>query len=82
MRRGAGRGALIKAGSWGQLSGKTHYGSEREVVKQVREGLPNVCAPVLAQTLVVKPINLRDLPRFVVAAQDGDAVLPPHLEGH
>ena len=53
---------------------------ERHVVKEVGENLPHVGVAVLAQALVVKAVDLRDLPRLVVAAQQEDAVAVPHLE--
>ena len=53
-----------------------------EVVKEVREELPDVGVPVLALALVIEAVHLRDLPRLVVAPQDGDAVLVPHFQGH
>ena len=49
-------------------------GGEREEVEQIGEAAPDVRVPVLAQTLVVEPIHLRDLPRFVIPAEDRDAV--------
>lgn len=46
--------------------------SQWQVIKQVSEMLPDVCVSVLAQALVVKAIHLRDLPGFVVSAEDRD----------
>jgi hypothetical protein len=34
---------------------------QREVVKQVGEGLPHICTPVLAQALIIKAVLLSDL---------------------
>ena len=45
---------------------------ERQKIEQVRETFPHVGTAVLAHTLVVEPIHLRDLPRLMVPAQDGD----------
>lgn len=53
---------------------------EREVVKEVRKVFPNVRVAVLAQALVVETVNLRDLPRFVVAARDRYPLAVAHLE--
>ena len=53
---------------------------QRQVVEEVREVLPDVGVAVLAQALVVEAVDLRDLPRLVVAAQDSHAVAVPHLE--
>ena len=55
-------------------------GGEGEVVEQVGEVAPDVGVPVLAQALVVEAVDLGDLPRLVVAAQDGDPLAVPDLE--
>lgn len=47
---------------------------QRKVVKHVAAVPPNVGAPVLALTLVVEAVNLRDLARLVVAPDEGDPV--------
>ena len=59
-----------------------HKPRERQVVEQVSEGLPDVCASILPQALIVEAINLGDLPALVVATKDGDAVPVADLEGH
>lgn len=56
-------------------------GCEREVIEQVGEVLPDVRVAVLAQALVVETVDLCDLSRLVVAAQDGDSLGVPNLEG-
>jgi hypothetical protein len=55
-------------------------GSERQVVEKLSQALPDVWITVFAATLIVKTINLRDLPRFVVPPQDSDPVLVAHLQ--
>lgn len=55
---------------------------QRQVVKEVGKVLPNIRVAVLPQALVVKSIDLRDLPRLVVASQDGNAVAVSHLEDY
>lgn len=55
---------------------------EGEVVEEVGKVSPYVGVSVLAETFVVEPIHLRDLPRFVVSAEDGHSVAVPQLEGH
>ena len=45
-----------------------------QVVEQVGKVLPHVGVAVLAQAFVVEAVDLRDLARLVVAAQDGDAL--------
>ncbi len=59
---------------------RVHEGSQREIVEKVGEVLPDVGVAVLAQALVVEPVNLGDLTRLVVATEDGDPVLVAHLE--
>lgn len=56
-------------------------GSKRKVIKQVCKEPPDVRIAVLAQALVVEAIHLRDLPRFVVPAQDGHPIAVAQFEG-
>ena len=51
-----------------------------QVIKQLDQHAPNVRITILAQALIVKAVYLCDLPRFVVAAKDGDAVRVTYLE--
>mmetsp|Transcript_3207 Transcript_3207/g.13915 ORF Transcript_3207/g.13915 Transcript_3207/m.13915 type:complete len:312 (+) Transcript_3207:1674-2609(+) len=53
-----------------------------QVVEHVGDVLPHVRVAVLAQALVVEAVHLRDLPRLVVAADDGDAIGVANLERH
>ena len=55
-------------------------GSECKVVKDFAAPTPDVTAPVLALTLVVKTVYLGDLSRLVVAADEGDSLGIPDLE--
>lgn len=57
-----------------------NYGDEREVVKHVSEVFPHLLAPVLAENLVVKTVDLCDLAGLVVAADHVDTVRVAHLE--
>jgi len=59
-----------------------HYCGERETIKEISEEFPYFRTPILSQTLVVKTIDLSNLPRFVVPSQDGDSVWMPHFEGN
>jgi len=59
-----------------------HHRSEWQVVEQVGQVLPHVRISVLAQTLIVKSVHLRNLPTLVVASQNRDAVLEAHLKAH
>lgn len=45
-----------------------------EIVEQVGEEFPYIGIPVLSQALVVESVHLGDLPRLVVASQDGHPV--------
>lgn len=56
-------------------------GSEGEVVEKVGEVLPDVRVAVLPEALVVEAVHLGDLPRLVVATEDGDPLGIPDLEG-
>lgn len=49
-------------------------GSEREVVEQVCEELPDIGVAVFAQALIVEAIYLGNLAGLVVPAQDSDAL--------
>lgn len=47
---------------------------KRQVVEEVCEVLPHVGVAVLAKTLVVEAVDLGNLSRLVVSAEDGDAL--------
>ena len=53
---------------------------EREVVKDFAAPPPDVAAAVLALTLVVEAVDLGDLARLVVAADEGHAFRVSNLE--
>jgi hypothetical protein len=55
-------------------------GSQTEVVEHLTAVPPHAGAPKLAQALVVEAVDLGYLPRFVVAADEGDAVGIADLE--
>lgn len=58
-----------------QLS-KTHR-SQVKVIEDLHAVLPRVHVAVLADALLIEPIDLGDLPRLVVASQQGDAFRIP-----
>jgi len=58
-----------------------NQGSEGEIVKEVGEGFPNVGVSILAETLVIESIDLSNLTRLVVSAEDGNAILIADLKG-
>lgn len=55
-------------------------GGEGEVVEKVGEISPHVRIAVLAEAFVVEAVHLRDLPRFVVTAEDCYSIAVPQLE--
>jgi hypothetical protein len=57
-----------------------HNSAQREVIKHIAAVPPHVPAAILALTLVVEPIHLCDLARFVVAADEGDAIWVSNFE--
>jgi hypothetical protein len=46
-----------------------HQGTKRKIVKEICKDLPDIGVAVLPETLVVEPIDLCDLPAFVVSSQ-------------
>lgn len=56
-------------------------GGKGEVVEQVGEVLPDIGISVLAEALIVEAVDLGDLTRLVVAAEDGDALGISDLQG-
>eukprot|EP00617_Octactis_speculum_P008128 CAMPEP_0185778952 /NCGR_PEP_ID=MMETSP1174-20130828/94165_1 /TAXON_ID=35687 /ORGANISM="Dictyocha speculum, Strain CCMP1381" /LENGTH=78 /DNA_ID=CAMNT_0028467879 /DNA_START=659 /DNA_END=895 /DNA_ORIENTATION=+ len=46
-----------------------HEGGDVQMVKQVHAVPPRVCVAVLPDTLVVEPVNLRDLSRFMISSE-------------
>lgn len=65
------------AGRKGLSCGVSTHSSQIEVVENLTAALPHVCIPVLVLALVVEAVYLGNLPRFVVASEQGDAVRPP-----
>lgn len=56
-------------------------GGEGKIVEEVCEVLPNVGVAVFSKALVIEAIDLCNLARLVVAAEDGDALGVSNLEG-
>ena len=59
-----------------------NYCGERKEVEQVCKVLPHICVGVLADALIVESVNLCDLARLVVSAQDSDPVWVAHFEAN
>ena len=57
-----------------------HGRSQGEEIKHVCKGLPDRAGSVLAQALIVKAIDLGNLPALVVAAQQCNSTGVPDLE--
>lgn len=55
---------------------------DRHVIKHVAEHLPRIGIAILPDDLVIKPINLGDLPGLVVAPQQGNILGIPDFEQH
>ena len=55
-------------------------GSKGKVIENVCAVSPNIHASVLPQALVIKPINLRYLPTFVVSSYQGDSFRVSHFK--
>ena len=56
--------------------------SEREEVKELGETFPDIRVSVFSAALIVEAINLGNLPRLMVASQDGDSIFVPDFEGN
>lgn len=56
-------------------------GCEGQVVEEIGEVLPHVCVAVFPEALVVEAVDLGDLARLVVAAEDSDAPGVADLQG-
>jgi len=57
-------------------------GGEGEVVEEVGEEFPDVGGAIFSQTLIIKTINLGDLPAFVVPSKNGNAMWKSNLQRH
>jgi hypothetical protein len=53
---------------------------KRKVIEKIGEESPDIRVTVLAQTLVVEPVHLGDLPRLVISAEDRDTVAVAQLQ--
>src|SRR5947209_3571539 len=47
-----------------------NQGGEGEVVEEIGKVFPHICIAVLAQALVIEAVDLGDLARFMIAAED------------
>lgn len=73
--------------TWTQTSVQTedltvNEGSQRQVIEQIREILPDICVSVFSKTFIVESVDLGDLTGLVVAAQYRNTLAVTNLEGH
>lgn len=73
----AGRQATVKAKDL-----VVDESGEGEVVEDIGEVFPDVGIAVFSQALVIKPVDLGDLPGLVVPSQNGDALWVSDLESN
>ena len=51
-----------------------HYGPQTQIIKDITAISPNIAQPVLPLALVVETVDLGDLPRFMISADEGDPI--------
>ena len=59
-----------------------NQGSQGKVIKEIGKVFPNIHVSVFHQAFVVEAVDLCDLPRFVIATKNGDAMSKPYFERH
>ena len=58
-----------------------HNSGKGQVIKELSQSFPNVTVTIFSAALVVKSVNLGDLPGFVISSQDNDSVFVSDFEG-
>ena len=53
--------------------------NKRQIIKNIGKILPDIQGPILPQTLIIEPINLRNLPRLMIAPQQYNPILIAYL---
>jgi len=56
-------------------------GSQRKVIEQISEVLPDIGVSVFSEAFIVESVDLGDLTRFMVTSEDSDSIFVPDLEG-
>lgn len=56
-----------------------NHSSEREVVKELGENLPNIGVSILPATFIIESINLSDLPGLMISSQNSYSVFVSHF---
>ena len=59
-----------------------NYPRQWQVIKKFCEAFPNIRVAVLSQTLIVKAINLSDLPRLMIPSKNRYAIWVPDFQGY
>ena len=57
-------------------------GGKREIIEQIGKELPNIGIAVFSEALIIESINLRDLARLVITAEDRNTRWITYLESH
>ena len=57
-----------------------YYSPEREIIEDFTTISPDIRGAIFSLAFVVEAVHLRDLPRFVVSAEDSDTVPETQLE--
>lgn len=65
--------------AWGKTAMQTenlwsNYCSQRKVVEQLSELLPNFSISILPQAFIIEPVNLRDLSALMITSKDGQSL--------
>lgn len=53
-----------------------------QVIKEICVIFPYVGIAIFAKALIVEPIHLSDLSRFVISSQNGDSILESDFKAH
>lgn len=57
-------------------------GSERKVVKEFSESLPDISITIFTEAFIIETVYLSDLSALVISSKDGDSISKTHLEGN
>lgn len=56
-----------------------NHSSEREVIEELSENLPNIGVSILPATFIIESINLSDLPGLMISSQNSYSVFVSHF---
>lgn len=57
-------------------------GGKRQIIEKICEALPDVGIAILSKTFIIEAVNLCNLTRLVVAAEDCDTLWIPNFQSH